>query len=428
MIASLCKYFTRLEFYHPKMLNKYINKLLDVKSFLAFNIFVFIAKVVFSFQNKFETNYFEDWSIANNLAKYGVYSEFIEVGSTAYKLPIYPLFLSVFVYLFPNQHLPIIIIAQHLIYFFIPILLICIAKLYNIQKVGILTAYFFVFSPAYFFYSNILEATNVFVLILLTWIYLYSKIYLKIYKTKHIFTLFSFVTAVLFLTQIVIVPLGVLLIFYLILSRKVSFRNWMYVLVLSCVLYSPWVIRNYMVFDRFVPTKTPVWQNIYFGFTPLVNVWDEVVLVSEKNEKSTFQMRKHISEFEMEKIYKRETLKAIQGKSKLVALKMVQNTLLLWYVPSRYYHDNSLKIVLGRKVFVCVLNILTVFSLLFLYRNHRKLFFLSLLVFINFTLPYLIGHAANTRFKLDFEWFQYFLVSYFIIFGLRKSKTILTQE
>lgn len=74
------------------MLNKIFNNLLQIKILLIVDIVIFIAKFVFSYYNDYATNYFEDWSIANNLAKYGVYSEFIEVGSTAYKLPIYPFF------------------------------------------------------------------------------------------------------------------------------------------------------------------------------------------------------------------------------------------------------------------------------------------------------------------------------------------------
>ena len=241
------------------MLKKIINNLLQVKILLIFNIVIFIAKFIFSYKNKFSTNCFEDWSIASNIAKYGVYSEFIEVGSTAYKLPVYPLFLSAIIYLFPKNAFESIIIIQHIVYFFIPILFILIARLFNAEKIGILTGFIFLFSPAYFFYSNIIEVTNVFIPILLIWTYFYLKIYLKNYKTNYIYILFSLITAILFLTQIVVVPISILLIIYLLISKKLNFKNWISIVVFSSVFYSPWVIRNYIVFDRFIPTKTPVW-------------------------------------------------------------------------------------------------------------------------------------------------------------------------
>lgn len=139
------------------MLKKIINNLLQIKILLIVDFVVFIAKFIFSYNNGYATNYFEDWSIANNLAKYGVYSEFIEVGSTAYKLPVYPFFLSAIIYLFPENAFEIIIIIQHIIYFFIPLLFLRISKLFDAEKIGILTGFIFLLSPAYFFYSNIFE-------------------------------------------------------------------------------------------------------------------------------------------------------------------------------------------------------------------------------------------------------------------------------
>jgi hypothetical protein len=406
------------------MLKKIINNLLQVKILLIFNIVIFIAKFIFSYKNKFSTNCFEDWSIASNIAKYGVYSEFIEVGSTAYKLPVYPLFLSAIIYLFPKNAFESIIIIQHIIYFFIPILFILIARLFNAEKIGILTGFIFLFSPAYFFYSNIIEVTNVFIPILLIWTYFYLKIYLKNYKTNYIYILFSLITAILFLTQIVVVPISILLIIYLLISKKLNFKNWIYIVVFSSVFYSPWIIRNYIVFDRFIPTKTPVWQNIYLSYTSSVNILDDVKLILDKNSEEIFRLRRHVSEFEMEKIYKRETLKALDGKQNIVLLKMAQNVLLLWYVPSRYYYDNSLKIIFGRKIFVCLLNVFTILSLIYFYKNNKKLFYFSILVFTNFTMPYAIGHAFNTRFKLDFEWVQYFIVSCFVIYKLNSFRLL----
>ena len=406
------------------MLKKIINNLLQVKILLIFNIVIFIAKFIFSYKNKFSTNCFEDWSIASNIAKYGVYSEFIEVGSTAYKLPVYPLFLSAIIYLFPKNAFESIIIIQHIVYFFIPILFILIARLFNAEKIGILTGFIFLFSPAYFFYSNIIEVTNVFIPVLLIWIYFYLKIYLKNYKTNYIYILFSLITAILFLTQIVVVPISILLIIYLLISKRLNFKNWISIVVFSSVFYSPWVIRNYIVFDRFIPTKTPVWQNIFLSFTESVNVIDEVKIIPRRLELQVLGKRAQLPELEMESIYKQKTLKAIEGKEEVFFLKAIQNIALLWYIPPRYFYDHSMKIVFGRKIFVLLLNFFTIISLFYLFKSNRKLFYLSILFFINFTLPYSVGHAANTRFKLDFEWYQYFLVSYLIYYYSKRNHLI----
>ena len=95
--------------------------------------------------------------------------------------------------------------------------------------------------------------------------------------------------------------------------------------------------------------------------------------------------------------------------------KMAQNVVLLWYVPSRYFYDSSLSIVIGRKFYTVALNLMTILSFVYFYRLGRKKMILGyLVVFIGFTFPYAIGHAATTRFKLDFEYLQYVLVAAYL--------------
>lgn len=194
------------------------------------------------------------------------------------------------------------------------------------------------------------------------------------------------------------------------------------------VFYSPWVIRNLETFEKVILTKTPFWQNIYLGFTPEVNIWKDVVLISENHERFTFKLRYSIDEFKMEEIYKQETLRVINGDEGKLFKKGLQNAILLWYVPSRYIHDDSLAILFGRKIFVILLNILTILGLIFLHRKNKICFLAFIIIFVGFTVPYMIGHAANTRFKLDFEWLQYILIAILIGDFLQKRKLIETTQ
>lgn len=406
------------------MLKNSFNKLITFNIFMFFNVMVFLAKIIYNFYNDFSTDYFEDWSIASNLVKYGVYAEFIDVGSTAYKLPIYPLFLSLFIYLFPKNASDVIIVIQHFFYFIIPLIIIFISRILNKEKIGIITSYLFIFSPAYFFYSNVIEATNIFIPILLVWVFFYLKIYKEFYTNNFHYIIFSLITALLFLTQVVIVPVAITLIIYLLISKKIIFKKFIFIVFFLSFFYSPWVIRNYIVFNKFIPTKTPVWQNIFLSFTESVNVIDEVKIIPRRLELQVLGKRAQLPELEMESIYKQKTLKAIEGKEEVFFLKAIQNIALLWYVPPRYFYDHSMKIVFGRKIFVLLLNFFTIISLFYLFKSNRKLFYLSILFFINFTLPYSVGHAANTRFKLDFEWYQYFLVSYLIYYYSKRNHLI----
>ncbi|RCU42938.1 hypothetical protein EIZ47_05690 [Chryseobacterium lacus] len=402
------------------------DKLLNLRTFMMFNLVVFLAKVAYSFALDFPGGYFEDWHIAKNLVEHGIYSEFINVGPTAYKLPVYPLFISLFMLAFPAFPFEALVTVQHIIYFFIPFLLIRISGIFRKEKAGVLTAYFFIFSPVYFYYSNVAEVTNIFVPIFLIWLYQYFKIYIghKFYRPD--FILLGFISAALFLTQVVAVPMVIFLLLYLYLRNKIRFSALAFILFTISVFYSPWIIRNHIVFDKIILTKTPFWHNVYFGFVPQVNIIKEVQLISEEHERYTSGLRKSVDEFEMEKIFKKETLRVLNGKETVFFKKAIQNAFLLWYVPARYY-DEGFTALFGRKFMVLGMNIVTVFALFYFFRFHRRFFYFSILVFFNFTVPYMIGHAANTRFKLDFEWFQYAVISLFIYekwFRINEEKAI----
>ena len=144
-----------------------------------------------------------------------------------------------------------------------------------------------------------------------------------------------------------------------------------------------------------------------------MNVCDTVKLIPAEHDLYTFHLRKTVNEFEMEKIYKSKVVEVLRGREEIFFLKAIQNAGILWYVPARYFYDKPTA-MFGRKIFVILLNILTLFSLIYFFRKYRLLFCVSLLLFAAFTAPYMIGHAANMRFKLDFEWYQYTLIALFL--------------
>lgn len=401
-----------------------IDFLLKYKVFIIFNFLVFIAKIGYSYQKGFDGLTFEDWDIANNLVKYGEYAEFMNIGPTAYKLPVYPFFLSLFITIFDEHAKEAVIVAQHIICFFIPCMFILIAKIFNKEQVGILTGYLFIFSPSYFLYSNTLEITNVFILIFLNFLYWFLIVWNKGYTVVRIIIL-GISATLLFLSQVVAVPISILLLFCLVLFRKLHIKQLVVLLGITACLYSPWVVRNYLTFDKVIISKTPVWQNIHFGYFYNVQVFKSLQKISPQRSAQIREMRMNIDEFTMEKIYEKE-VKDIVKKNPYISLKKAfANALMLWYVPSRYFYDNSLSILLGRKLYVIILNLISCISLFQLFKEKKwKLLFFSLLLFINFTVPYMIGQAAMTRFKLDFEWYQLFLTSYFLYYKLNTKKAV----
>lgn len=157
-----------------------------------------------------------------------------------------------------------------------------------------------------------------------------------------------------------------------------------FILFTISVFYSPWVIRNHIVFDKIILTKTPFWHNLYFGFVPQVNIIKEVQLISEQHERYTSGLRKSVDEFEMEKIFKKETLRVMNGKETVFFKKAIQNAFLLWYVPARYY-DDGFTALFGRKFMVLGMNIVTVFALFNLF-GFIAVFFIFQYLFFSISL------------------------------------------
>lgn len=366
---------------------------------------IFVLKVAFSAKSGFKAEHFEDWSIAENITTYGKYAMDMKFGSSAYKLPVYPLFLSAYLKVFGTGPSTVwIIITQHLFYFLIPVLLIRIFQNFRSKEAGFLAAYFFIFSPSYFYYSNIMEATNIFLPLFIGWIYMYSVIWRKGVSNRGLI-IFLLLTAIVALTQVVAVPVMALLGVVLLVSRKISLPKIMVVVSLSALCYAPWVIRNYITFDTVILSKSPVWQNMYLGYIPDYQILD-YNFVSEQHKKETFARISQHNEFEDEGIYRSEVEKIIRKDHLAPMKKALNNIISLWFVPKKYFDDHSLSVVVGRKLYVMILNIALLISLVYFFRKNRMLFFVLVLVFAGFTVPYLIGHAANIRFKLDFEWIQ----------------------
>lgn len=388
---------------------------LNWKSFLVFNLLIFLAKIFFSAYHNFNAEFFEDWSIARNLATQGVYSWNIQYGSSVYKLPAYPLFLSFFIKCFGLfQSAKFIIITQHIFYFLIPVIIIKTFDNFKLRTAGFLSAYFFILSPAYFYYSNIIEATNIFILFFAIWIYFYSIFWTKRENSFKTIIAFSIVTALVALTQVVAIPIMGLMMLFLIFYKKLSLKS---ILTLACItvlVYSPWVVRNYVTFNKIIISKSPVWQNVFLGYIPDYQILSNNKFLTEEEKKVVFKKTAAHNEFVSEKIYEGEVLKIVE-KDKFAPIKKgLNNFISLWFVPKKYFDDNGLFVLIGRKLYVICMNLLLIVSLVYFFRINKKLFLFCCILLGGFTVPYLIGHAANIRFKLDFEWIEMSMISLFL--------------
>ncbi|WP_228384321.1 hypothetical protein [Chryseobacterium soli] len=169
-------------------------------------------------------------------------------------------------------------------------------------------------------------------------------------------------------------------------------------------------------------SKSPVWQNIYLGYVSEYQILPDNHFITEQDEKKIAVHIGENDEFVGEQIYENEVHKIIEADQWAPLKKGINNLISLWYVPKRYFDDNSLSILVGRKAYVMIINILLLLSLLYFFKNNKSLFLFLCVVFAGFTFPYLVGHAANIRFKLDFEWIQNSVIALFIFLKYLNKK------
>ncbi|MDV7699437.1 hypothetical protein N6B72_21160 [Chryseobacterium soli] len=175
-------------------------------------------------------------------------------------------------------------------------------------------------------------------------------------------------------------------------------------------------------------SKSPVWQNVYLGYVSEYQILPDNHFITEQDEKKIAVQIGENDEFVGEQIYENEVHKIIEADQWAPLKKGINNLISLWYVPKRYFDDNSLSILVGRKAYVVIINILLFLSLLYFFKNNKPLFLFLCVVFAGFTFPYLVGHAANIRFKLDFEWIQTSVIALFIFLKYLNVKKTSDKE
>ncbi len=206
----------------------------------------------------------EDYQIAQNLAAGHGYQQYD--WPTAIKTPVYPLFLALFVRIFGEADQWAIVVAQHTMFAVVPILIAWLGTTLGLKRLGVIAGILFLMHPSFFVYPSRLEVTNLVVPISILWSIAFVD-FLKHRDSWWSAVLIGLSSGVLIMTQPitvgpVVVALGIVI---------VRARLWRQAIVAGAIIvitFAPWVVRNYVVLDKVVVTKSPFWWNFYGGFMP----------------------------------------------------------------------------------------------------------------------------------------------------------------
>ncbi|MFC2130295.1 glycosyltransferase family 39 protein [Bacteroidota bacterium] len=381
---------------------------LSKRNILFISAILLILRLVVSFVVVEDYNTVEDFQIAQNLVNGGGYTLLESTGPTAIKTPVYPLFLTLFIFLFGSSAKIAIVCVQHILFSLVPLLLIKLGTVVGKEKYGYAAGWLFLIHPSYFYYPNVIEVSNIFIPLFIIFL-IFAVKSVKLFNKKDVL-ISSALSGVLILTQPIIIPVIAAYFLYLAIKRRYKHATIMVSIII--VILSPWIIRNYIEFDRLIPSKSPFWMNFYCGWLPYYHNLERYDIV-EKEDKVYIDSLTNagVNDLKMEEYYKNSFVKYIKKYPGIYFEKTIYQMAAYWYVPPRYFNDNRLSFIFVRKVPVVLLNILFIIGIIKLITIDRKEALIIIAILTYFTLVYGLTQTANIRFKLDIEWIEFYAIA-----------------
>lgn len=231
-------------------------------------IIAFIVRFLFVFTLESDQFYFDDslqWSqmAVNLLSGKGFV---IDTAPTAYRMPLYPLFLAGIYYLFGHANLFAVRIVQAALSAYTCLLIYITAvsvfseeeKAERIGKISMAVSCFY---PFFIYYSGAVLTETLYIFLLVAFIFFMSK-------HKYVLASLMFGAAVMCRSElsafIVFIIAG--LFFTLRSKEAVLITATMVALMFAAML--PWTARNYLVFNKFVPLSTMGGWTFWEGNNP----------------------------------------------------------------------------------------------------------------------------------------------------------------
>lgn len=389
----------------------------------------------------------EDYGIALNLVAGKGYSFGVVPAveaPTAIKLPFYPFLLAGFILIFGGGHLTAIVLFQHLLIALTPLLMRRLGRQLGHPALGSIAGLLFLCHPTFFYYPCVLEITNIFIPMAALWLlalFRYrdapdARAALQLGTLSAILILTHAVAALPMLAGLLAVSVRAHGLWAQTRSASVQTHRaslqtrglptrprWQYtalIFTLTFTALSLWITRNYIAFGT--PTVRYFWINAYYGTLEQYNGFGE--LVSPETRRRTDSLSFVKVEAVMDSIYKSATLEAAKQQPERFALKTLYQAALYWWVAPRYLADRSLGFWLVRKLPVIVLNALFLIGLIAAWRTHRSETLVMLLLCAYFTAAYALTQIANTRYKLDLEWLEFFFIAVPVEQALRRFQLL----
>ncbi len=374
------------------------------------NLYILVAvslviRVSFAVASNGSFNSAEDLKIAYNLVNSGEYVLHEHLGSTAMKSPLYPMSLACIIYMFGSVSELVIVIIQHIMIGCVPILIFRTAKKITDEKKSFFAAVLLLGHLSYFYYPNVIESTNLFIPLFALFIY-------QLVKSRESggYIFLSIIAGFLVLLQPTVIP--VLLMSAMFAYRGLGLSKIIQVVLIISLMQAPWIYRNYSTFDKFIPTKSPFWMNLYIGILPESQEEGTKSYLDASVIARIDSLKDAVNDVKMEKHYKEAFMSFWDTKSGLFPQKVLDHIKYYWYLPPRYIDHPDLSILAVRVLPNVILFVLLILGLKEAWKVNKSFTLLTLSILLYYTLIYSLTAAVNIRYKLDIEFLEIFIAMY----------------
>ena len=361
-----------------------------------------------------------------NILKYGEYA-FQPGIPTAHRTPIYPLFLSGVYFLFGHSYLAVRII-QSLIGGLTCIIIYFIGKKTVNKNVGFIAATISIFYPFFIYYTGYLLVETLVTFLLAVAIYwLITSVEKPDWKNLSLSGVFMGLAALCKPTAFVFVPFSVLGFLVILGIRKVStYRNIAIYLLFFILTLFPWISRNYIVFQRIIPSTTQLGYALLDG-SMLFNAEHQWRIEQEEQTNPVLLKGKELSEIERDDYYTREALKFIRHNPKHMLKLALWKFLKFWRL---YPHTESIYTYGHSKTLLVLISLLSygillpfsIIGIMFSIRKWKQFtFFYGLIV--SFTIIHLIVWS-QIRYRLPIMPYMVVFAAFSLNFIIEKARSM----
>jgi hypothetical protein len=395
-----------------------------------------LAMLSFTFQGNDAVNYFDDAQIALNLIEgrgysldYGyrnwlLYAAVLKTAelqdpvtegtrTTANKQPVYALLLAGLFYCFgPKNFLVVFLLHAIISSFTVSLLFLCLRQTAPFSALAI--AFATTIYPPFIFHSVTVPESTTLLLLLIAALWL-CLIKIRDRASWGLWVIGGAIGGLTVLTEPVMLPFVGICFFYEAYLDHRSLRNRLAAFVMATavalLVLSPWLMRNYLVFERF-----PVLKSGALGhtFNLGLHVSGKGSWISDERMVALEKAGRNLSELEEEEAIARELRSMFPSHwRQYVTYDIPYHFLHFWWDVPRYWNDYSVRYLVGKRIpYLLLLGLALPQLFLTMVRLVRQplatldsavLEVSALVLIVTVTVPYSLIGSFNSRYRFPVE-------------------------